>query len=150
MPNPPSTSSPSPPPPSPSHPPSRSPPPSLPSPAMIPPPNPSAAPPRRLTLLLILHRIDNLIRHAQVLDLIPYISNLSRRHSFNFASPRGGRKQSKANSQTHIIPPNVNLAQPPEPISLRTRLHHLLQRQVHPRVAAQQVPVQRLAVLELD
>ena len=30
------------------------------------------------------------------------------------------------------------------------RLHHLLQRQVHPRVAQDQVAVQVLAVLELD
>lgn len=32
----------------------------------------------------------------------------------------------------------------------RTRLHHLLQRQVHPRIAHDQVAVQVLAVLELD
>lgn len=32
----------------------------------------------------------------------------------------------------------------------RTRLHHLLQRQVHPRIAGNQMSVQRLAVLELD
>ena len=32
----------------------------------------------------------------------------------------------------------------------RTCLHHLLQRQVHPRVACDQVAVERLAVLKLD
>lgn len=31
----------------------------------------------------------------------------------------------------------------------RTRLHHFLQRQVHPRIAHDQVAVQVLAVLEL-
>jgi hypothetical protein len=45
--------------------------------------------------------------------------------------------------------PSPSSRQVAEGVPYRTRLHHLLECQVHPRVAHDQVAVQVLAVLEL-
>lgn len=51
--------------------------------------------------------------------------------------------------QTHVVAPDVALLELDEALAVGARLHHLAQRQVHPRVARLQVTVERLAVLEL-
>lgn len=50
---------------------------------------------------------------------------------------------------TYIVPSNVHLGESVKTIAFGTRLDDFLEGQVHPRVAIDQVAVERLAVLEL-
>lgn len=52
--------------------------------------------------------------------------------------------------EVYIIAPHVNLWQSEESISFWICLHHLLQSQVHPVVAVDEVTIERFAILELD
>lgn len=52
--------------------------------------------------------------------------------------------------QTYIVSPHIDFRQPVEVLSIRHRLHDLLQREVHPGVAVDEVAVERLPILELD
>ena len=56
----------------------------------------------------------------------------------------------RKNVETHIIAPHIDLRQPEESISFRTRLHDFLESEVHPCVATDEMAVEGLAVLELD
>ena len=47
---------------------------------------------------------------------------------------------------TYIVPSDIAFWQSPELVTLRTRLHDFLQREIHPRVAVDQVAVECLAV----
>lgn len=51
---------------------------------------------------------------------------------------------------TYVVPANVDFGQPPEAFAVGARLHNLLQREVHPVVAVDEVAVERLSVLQFD
>lgn len=51
---------------------------------------------------------------------------------------------------TYVVASDVDLGELEEAIAFGARLNNLLQYEVHPVIAFDQVAVQRLAVLELD
>ena len=89
-------------------------------------------------LLLVFHKVYDLIRNAQVLDL---------RHGISAQSTRRPRTRDVGR---YIVPSHVNLWQSEEFVAVRTGLDDFFQSEVHPGVTVDEMAIECFAVLELD
>lgn len=96
-------------------------------------------------LLLLLERIDNVIRDSNILDLCSRQSAMP-----HCASTLVAVVECLRTPRTHVVAPHICLLQPEELVALGAGLYDLLHDEVHPCVARQKMAVQCVAIFELD